>query len=84
MKRAPEYPAGAAEKKQEGYVIVEYIVDENGFVQSPKIVESTAPESLHSASIAASYLFRYAPRLENGEFVATAGVRNKFTFKLPE
>ena len=83
LKRAPEYPTLAPGEKKTGYVIVKYTVDENGFVQSPEIVESTGSEAFHATSIEASYGFRYAPRIRDGKPVAVPGVRNKFTFTLP-
>ncbi len=81
-KKAPEYPRSAVSSGSEGYVIVEYTVDENGFVQSPSIVESTGSKSFHDVSIEAAKGFRYAPAYKNGEAVAMPRVRNKFSFSL--
>lgn len=82
LKLAPEYPPEARKNKIEGYVVVEYTVDEHGFVQAPVIVKSTQPDTFDAAALEASHKFRYAPRLVDGKPVPTSNVKNKFTFKL--
>ncbi len=82
FKKAPVYPKKAVRANSEGYVIVEYTVDEYGFVRNPEIVEATGHKSFLLASIQTAEAFRYAPAYVNGKPVATEGVRNKFTFAL--
>ena len=82
VKKAPMYPRSANQKGQEGYVTLEYDVDESGFVINPKVVDSAGPKSFEQASIKAAKEFRYAPSFKDGKPVLTEGVQNRFTFEL--
>ncbi|WP_062063541.1 TonB family protein [Cellvibrio sp. OA-2007] len=82
LKRAPKYPEEALKIRDQGYVVVEYTVDEMGFVIGPKVVEASAGRSLQKASLEAALKFRYAPRFSEGRPVSTDRVKNKFTFIL--
>lgn len=82
VKKAPLYPSNAARQGSTGYVIVEYEVDEMGFVRNPKAVDNEGHPSMIKASIQAAKEFRYAPAFVDGKPVVTSGVRNKFTFSL--
>ena len=83
-KTQPRYPISAARSGSEGYTIVELTVDNNGFVQNPKVIESEGSKSFHKASLDAAKKFRYAPRFENGKAVATGGVKYRFSFDLAD
>ena len=78
----PSYPLEANQRGQEGYVILEYTVDDMGFVRNPKVIERDGPKSFVSASLEAVKNFRYAPRFIDGVPVKTEGVQNKFTYTL--
>jgi TonB family protein len=82
VKISPQYPTAAHQAGREGYVTVEYEVDDFGFVRNPKVVDKKGPRSLAYAAIKAAEKFRYAPRFEDGKAVATEGVQNRFTFQL--
>lgn len=82
LKRAPKYPLEALKIRDQGYVIVEYAVDEMGFVVDPKVVEASTGRSLQKASVEAALKFRYAPRFSEGKAVSIDKVKNKFTFTL--
>lgn len=79
---SPVYPVAAQRSGIEGYAIVELTVDENGFVVDPFIVDSSGYKGFEKASLKAASQHRYAPRFENGEAVATTGVRYRFTYGL--
>jgi TonB family protein len=82
LKRPPEYTSQAIETRDQGYVLVEYTVDEMGFVINPKVVEASTGRSLQDASVEAALKFRYAPRFFQGKPISTEGVKNRFTFEL--
>jgi TonB family protein len=82
VKIAPKYPASAANRGQEGFVTVEYEVDDFGFVRDPKVVDMSGSDSFVDVAIEAAKKFRYAPAFKDGKAVKTAGVQNKFTFKM--
>ena len=81
VKVAPIYPARAASRGLEGYVILEFTVTRAGTVRDVFVVESTSSIFERSAT-AAAYKFKYKPRVIDGEPVEVPGVRNKITFVL--
>lgn len=86
FKRPPVYPRRALVRNTEGWVLVEFAVDEMGFVREPKVIDSKPKgdvgASLEAAAVAAAKRFRYAPRFVDGEPVAVDGVRNRIVFEI--
>ena len=91
FKRPPTYPRSALRQRIEGHVLVEFTVDDMGFVRDPSILESKAgrtpaggayAEDLEAAAVEAVREFRYAPKYVDGEAVAVDGVRNRIVFTL--
>lgn len=78
----PDYPKIDLQYSRDGYAIVELTVDEDGFVKDPKVVEHYGSTRFGRASIKAAKEFRYIPRFEDGEAVATDGVRYRFSFNV--
>ncbi|MGB0664618.1 MAG: energy transducer TonB [Pontibacterium sp.] len=79
----PSYPRRALNRKIEGQVVVEFVVNPRGEVEpeSARIVEAT-PEGVFDASVLrAIYRWRFKPRLQNGEGVAYSA-RQTLDFKL--
>ena len=81
VKVAPIYPARAASRGLEGYVILEFTVTRAGTVRDVFVVESTS-SIFERAATTAAYKFKYKPRVIDGEPVEVPGVRNKITFIL--
>lgn len=81
-KAVPVYPEEAALARKEGYVIVEFTVDERGFVRDPQVVELHGPRSFAREALKAIEQWRYAPRFVDGQPVATPGVRHRLSFEL--
>ena len=79
-KKPPVYPPNAVAAGDEGYVVLEYAVTENGLIESPRVVARDGREEFEAAAFEAIESFRYAPRYVDGDPVRTEGVRNKFTF----
>ena len=82
VKVAPQYPPAAREHQIEGYVVVEFSLDEDGRTQDHKIIESVPSEIFDRAALAAVRKFKYKPRLSNGQPAVVTGVRNKINFEL--
>ena len=92
FKAPPTYPRTALARKVEGYVLLEFTVDDMGFVRDPLILESKAGrgrasgevyrKDLEVAAVEAARKFRYAPKFVEGEPVAVDGVRNRIVFEL--
>jgi protein TonB len=81
VKVAPIYPARAASRGLEGYVIVEFTVTRAGTTKDVTVVESSN-SIFDRAATDAAYKFKYKPRVIDGEAVEVPGVRNKITFVL--
>lgn len=61
-------------------MIVEFDVEEQGFVNSPKIVDSSLTEYYGDLSLALIKNFRYDPLIIDGESVAVPRVRHSFFY----
>ena len=83
-KKALTYPANAWRQRIEGWVQMEFDVDESGFVRDAKVVESDGGVGFETAALEAVRAFRYAPRFVDGEAVASPGVRNLIKFEIKE
>jgi protein TonB len=81
VKVAPRYPIRAAQRRLEGYVIVEFVVTTSGAVRDVRVIESTS-ELFEEAAIEAASKFKYKPRVVDGQPIEVSGVKNKITFKL--
>jgi len=80
--KLPKYPQSAARVGKEGFVILEFTVDEYGFVKEPVVVEAEGGRSFEEEALKAAKGYRYAPAFENGVAVSTKGVMQKITFEL--
>ncbi|MDE0443425.1 MAG: hypothetical protein OXL38_15060 [Gammaproteobacteria bacterium] len=94
FKEAPVVPRGAViMDATKVFVLLEFTVDEMGFVRDPVVVKSnpgtpalgaTLAELVRrfrAAAIDAAKKFRYAPRFVDGQPVAVEGVRNRIVFR---
>ena len=75
----PVYPKAAKEKKLEGTVSMDVLIDEQGLVRQVKIIEGE--EIFRSGAIAAMKKFRFRPAKVDGKAVAVR-VRHSLIFKL--
>lgn len=82
VKVLPEYPARAASKGIEGYVIVEFMVTKLGTVSNPVVIKAEPPGYFERAALKAASKFKYKPKVINGEPVDVAGVQNKIIFQM--
>ena len=86
FKSAPTYPRSALFRNVEAYVVLEFTVDEMGFVRDPEVIESMATDgdarAFEVAAAEAAVKFRYAPQFIDGLPVAVGGVRNRIVFEI--
>lgn len=78
----PVYPRAAQRAGKEGYAIVEFTVDKDGFVKDPYVVEVDGHKTFGTAAANVVSKFRYAPRYKGGSPVDSTGVRYRFSFNL--
>jgi periplasmic protein TonB len=81
---APDYPRRALERGIEGYVLLEFTVNETGAVEDPVVIEAEPPGVFDRAAINAALRFKYRPRVVDGEPVRVSGVRNRITFEMEQ
>ena len=81
-KKPAVYPKSALHQRNEGYVVVQFTVDENGFVREPRVIRVEGDKAFERPALDAVKTFRYAPRFVDGEAVAVKGVQNKITFSI--
>ncbi len=82
MTMPPEYPERLRGRAIEGWVIVEFVVDELGRVRSPRIVEGYPASVFDRAALNAVSRYKYKPRVVNGAAVPVSGVRQRIVFNL--
>ena len=78
----PVLPRSEWKRGREGWVNMEFTVDENGIVRDAKVLESDAGPGFEVSALEATRGFRYAPRFVDGNAVAVAGVRNLIKFEI--
>ncbi len=77
-RKVPEFPSIAEGR---GYALIEFTVDEAGFVREPRVLESQGGPAFVRAALDAVAEWRYAPRYEDGQPVPTPGRRAKVRFQ---
>ncbi len=82
VKVTPRYPARAQERGIEGYVLLEFTIDELGRVVSPRVLRAEPGGVFERAALRAVERFKYKPRIVNGQAVAVTGVQHRLTFEL--
>lgn len=80
----PQYPTRAAERGIEGFVIVEFDVNETGAVVDPEVLVSVPDGVFDRASLRALERWRYQPKFIDGKAVPMRGLQTKFSFNLRE
>lgn len=78
----PIYPIRKREAGTEGYVVLEFTVDELGNVQNPRALYAEPAGAFETVAIRAIENSRFRPVMIDGSPVAVTGVRYKYVFKL--
>jgi len=77
----PAYPARARLRRQEGAVVLEFVVDSAGTTRDIEVVLSDPPGVFDAAAVGAVERWRFRPGVKDGRAVAVR-VRQKMTFRL--
>ncbi|MBX3725795.1 MAG: energy transducer TonB [Xanthomonadales bacterium] len=77
----PVYPREAARSRQNGWVEVEFTIGRDGTVSDVRVVDARPARVFNQAAQRAIQEWRFEPRLENGEPVASR-MRQRFDFRL--
>jgi protein TonB len=78
----PDYPARAAQRGIEGYVVVEFTITPAGTIKNARVLRAEPNGVFDAAALAAVSRWKYNPKVENGAAVARTGVRVKLNFQL--
>lgn len=63
----PQYPRDAAMNQIEGWVTIEFTIDETGSVRSPRVVEAKPPRVFDREAIRAILRWKFKPRVVDGQ-----------------
>ncbi|NBB92988.1 MAG: TonB family protein [Gammaproteobacteria bacterium] len=63
----PQYPRDAAIAEIEGWVQIEFTIDETGSVRSPRVIDSRPPRVFDRAAIRAILRWKFKPRIVDGQ-----------------
>ncbi len=80
----PMYPRAAAQKRIEGWVLLEFTIGTTGAVKDARVIDSKPPNIFDRAALQAILKWKYKPKIVDGVAVETRGVRVKLTFKLED
>ncbi|TVQ41500.1 MAG: energy transducer TonB [Wenzhouxiangella sp.] len=67
----PQYPREAAMNQIEGWVRVEFTIDETGSVRSPRVIEARPPRVFDREAIRAILRWKFKPRVVDGVAVSS-------------
>lgn len=76
------YPPGPQYGHRDGWVMLEFTVDEAGFTRDHQVVGSDGGKAFQQSAIKAAKKFRYVPRFKDGKPVETPGTRQEFIFRI--
>lgn len=79
---APDYPPQALKNEIEGWVVVQFSINEVGAVTNAFVVESEPGTIFDEAALKAINRWRYNPRVENGVAVERVGLQTVIRFEL--
>lgn len=80
--KIPKYPLSAQQAGREGYVVVQFEVNETGFVENPRIKERDGSKAFERSSLEAVNGYRFAPQYEDGSPIEVKDVEYMITYSL--
>lgn len=81
-RESPSYPRGAQKRGIEGWVLLEFTVDEKGAVVAPRVVKAVPPGVFDANALKAITNWKYRPATNSGKAVVAPGMRVKLNFQL--
>ena len=80
----PRYPSRALSRGIEGWVLLEFAIDELGLAVNPVVIESEPPGIFDRAATSAVQRWKYRPMIEDGRPRMRPGVRQLISFEIAE
>ena len=78
----PRYPSRALSRGIEGWVLLEFAIDELGLAVNPEVIESEPPGIFDRAATSAVKRWKYRPMIEDGRPRMRPGVRQLISFEI--
>lgn len=78
----PNFPTSAARQGHEGWVQLSFIIDEDGQVLEPRVIDSRGPNSFKREAIKSISKWQYQPAISNGEPIKSCQNSVQLTFSL--
>ena len=82
QRESPTYPLNAAKNRQEGWVQLSYVIDKDGTVTDPVVLNSSGIKSFEKAALKAVREWQYAPAIMNGEPIQQCNNKVQLDFAL--
>ncbi|WP_226661454.1 energy transducer TonB [Microbulbifer aggregans] len=83
VKIAPRYPTNALKSGIEGYVVLEFTVNAQGSVETPRVIEAVPANIFDEAAKKAVSKYKYKPKYDkDGRIAAVEGVQAKIEFTI--
>lgn len=79
---APEYPQRPLSQGIEGWVVVEFLIDELGRVQDARVIDAQPQRVFDRAALKAVERYKYKPKVLHGKAMPVHGVRQRIVFDL--
>ena len=80
----PRYPSRALSRGIEGWVLLEFAIDELGLAVNPVVIESEPSGIFDRAATSAVKRWKYRPMIEDGRPRIRPGVRQLISFEIAE
>lgn len=80
----PRYPSRALSRGIEGWVLLEFAIDELGLAVNPVVIESEPSGIFDRAATSAVKRWKYRPMIEDGRPRMRPGVRQLISFEIAE
>ncbi len=81
---APNYPRRPAAKGQEGWVLMNFMVDPKGKPYEIEVMDSVGDDYFRKAALRAVETWRFEPAMLNGEAIDAAARPHRITFELTD
>jgi len=78
----PRYPSRALSRGIEGWVLMEFAINELGLAVNPVVIESEPPGIFDRAALSAVKRWKYRPMIEDGRPRMRPGVRQLISFEI--
>ncbi|GAB5380026.1 MAG: hypothetical protein Alis3KO_15700 [Aliiglaciecola sp.] len=81
-RKAARYPEESARRGQEGWVQVSYVIDNNGQVIDPVIIDSSGVKDFEKATLRAIKKWQYSPAMRDGKPIQQCQMKVQMDFVL--